>query len=117
MRGVLPTHVLFNKFEKTRHIYGNLATAIKEGNVKQFNNALTVSEPLLIRQGTYFAIEKAESIAIRQLFRKVYLVMGSNTRIPISTFNKSLTLEGLDVDIEEAEWMLANMIFKVRGYL
>lgn len=29
--------------------------------------------PTLIRQGTYFAVEKARSLAIRQLFRKVYV--------------------------------------------
>lgn len=71
MRGILPTDALFQKFQKTRQIYGDLAKAIRIGDVKAFNVALTISEPLLIRQGTYFAIEKAESIAIRQLFRKV----------------------------------------------
>ena len=71
MRGVLPTKALFNQFNKTREIYSDLATAIRAGNVKAFNVALTNSESKLIRQGTYFAIEKAESIAIRQLFRKV----------------------------------------------
>lgn len=71
MRGILPTKALFNEFKKTREIYGDLATAIKKGDVKSFNVALANSESLLIRQGTYFAIEKAESIAIRQLFRKV----------------------------------------------
>lgn len=71
MRGVLPTQALFDEFTKTRQIYSDLATAIKKGDVKSFNVALSNSESLLIRQGTYFAIEKAESIAIRQLFRKV----------------------------------------------
>ncbi|KAI8079405.1 hypothetical protein BDF21DRAFT_340522 [Thamnidium elegans] len=119
MRGILPTNALFKKFQKTRQIYGDLATAIRIGDVKAFNVALTMSEPLLIRQGTYFAIEKAESIAIRQLFRKVYLILGMNTRIPIQTFKQALDFEGLHVDLEEAEWMLANMIFKgyMKGYL
>jgi hypothetical protein len=71
MRGILPTKALFKKFPKARLVYSDLADAIKMGNVKAFNVALTNSESLLIRQGTYFAIEKSESIAIRQLFRKV----------------------------------------------
>lgn len=71
MRGVVPTNALFEKFTKTRQIYGDLANSIRLGDVKAFNVALSNSESLLIRQGTYFAIEKAESIAIRQLFRKV----------------------------------------------
>ncbi|KAF1800020.1 hypothetical protein V8B55DRAFT_1368060 [Mucor lusitanicus] len=119
MRGILPTASLFQKFPRARQIYSQLANSIKMGDVKAFNVALTNSESRLIRQGTYFAIEKAESIAIRQLFRKVYLVLGQNTRIPIQTFQKALEFEGLNVEIEEAEWMLANMIYKgyMKGYL
>lgn len=71
MRGILPTASLFQKFPRARQIYSQLANSIKMGDVKAFNVALTNSESRLIRQGTYFAIEKAESIAIRQLFRKV----------------------------------------------
>ncbi|KAI8991697.1 hypothetical protein BDF20DRAFT_845891 [Mycotypha africana] len=119
MRGILPTDKLFSKFPKARHLYGDLANAIRRGDIKQFNTALNDAESQLIRQGTYFAIEKAESIAIRQLFRKVFLLLGMNTRIPIATFKKALDFEGLNVEIEEAEWMLANMIFKgyMKGYL
>ncbi|CAO3647698.1 unnamed protein product [Mucor fragilis] len=71
MRGIFPTASLFQKFPRARQTYSQLATSIKMGDVKAFNVALMNSESLLIRQGTYFAIEKAESIAIRQLFRKV----------------------------------------------
>ncbi|KAI7898589.1 uncharacterized protein BX663DRAFT_489860 [Cokeromyces recurvatus] len=119
MRGILPTTVLFKKFPKAKQLYENLAISIKRGNVKSFNVALAQSESMLIRQGTYFAIEKSESIAIRQLFRKVYLILNNNTRIPIGTFKQALDFEGLQVEIEEAEWMLANMIYKgyMKGYL
>lgn len=53
------------------------------------------------------------------LKRNRYLVLGMNTRISIQTFKKALDFEGLNVDLEEAEWMLANMIFKgyMKGYL
>ena len=72
MRGILPTKALFKKFPRARRTYSGLATSIKMGDIKTFNVVLSDFESLLIRQGTYFAIEKAESIAIRQLFRKVY---------------------------------------------
>lgn len=71
MKGVLPTQALFSQFPEARHVYSDLAAAMKKGYVKAFNEALSKSEPILIRQRTYFAVEKAENIAIRQLFRKV----------------------------------------------
>ncbi|KAG1175623.1 hypothetical protein G6F70_003963 [Rhizopus microsporus] len=119
MKGVLPTQALFSQFPEARHIYSDLAAAMKKGYVKAFNEALSKSEPTLIKQRTYFAVEKAENIAIRQLFRKVYLLMGQNTRLPIGKFKQALDFEGMNVDIEEAEWMLANMIYKgyMKGYL
>lgn len=71
IRGVLPSKALLNQYPKTRQVYGDIASAMKLGNVKAFNEALVKSEATLIRQGTYFAVEKAQSIAMRQLFRKV----------------------------------------------
>lgn len=44
-----------------------------------------------------------------------YLIMDKSTRIPISTFKTALVAANIDVDLEETEWMLANMIFKVRN--
>lgn len=48
-----------------------------------------------------------------------FLVMGQNTRLPIAKFQQALNFEGMTIDIEEAEWMLANMIYKgyMKGYL
>ncbi|KAI9275315.1 hypothetical protein BY458DRAFT_507083 [Sporodiniella umbellata] len=119
MRGLLPTRVLFTGFPGARKVYSGLANAVKKGDVKSFNVALSSSESTLIKQRTYFAVEKSESIAVRQLFRKVFLVLGQNTRLPIVKFQQALVFEGMAVDIEEAEWMLANMIYKgyMKGYL
>ena len=71
MKGMLPTKTLLSMFPQSRQIYSQLAIAVKKGDVKSFNIALTNSESTLIKQRTYFAVEKAESIALRQLFRKV----------------------------------------------
>lgn len=40
--------------------------------------------------------------------------MDKSTRIPISTFKTALEAVNIEVDLEETEWMLANMIFKVK---
>ncbi|KAI9307299.1 hypothetical protein BJ944DRAFT_24838 [Cunninghamella echinulata] len=119
IRGILPSEALLKSHPKTNQIYGDISRAIKLGNVKAFNEALTKSESTLIRQGTYFAVEKAQSIAMRQLFRKVYQVLDKSTRISVPTFKTALEFVGLEVDMEETEWMLANMIYKgyIKGYL
>ncbi|CAO3627352.1 unnamed protein product [Cunninghamella blakesleeana] len=119
IRGVLPSESLLRKYPKTNQIYGGIARAIKSGNVKGFNEALINSESVLIRQGTYFAVEKAQSIAMRQLFRKVYQVLDKSTRIAVPTFKAALEFVGLEVDMEETEWMIANMIYRgyIKGYL
>ncbi|KAJ8662587.1 hypothetical protein O0I10_001548 [Lichtheimia ornata] len=119
MRGKMPSRLLFERYPKSRHLYSHLVQSIKAGNIRSFDMRLDKVGPTLIRQGTYFAVEKARSLAIRQLFRKVYLIMDKSTRIPISTFKTALEAVNIDVDLEETEWMLANMIFKgyMKGYL
>lgn len=40
--------------------------------------------------------------------------MDRSTRIPMTQFKTALRFVGIDVSMEETEWMLANMIFKVQ---
>lgn len=42
-----------------------------------------------------------------------------NTRIPISMFHSSLQLSGMTIDSEEAECLVANMVYKgyMKGYI
>jgi hypothetical protein len=44
---------------------------------------------------------------------------GKGTRIPISMFHMALSVSGIEVPEEEAECLVANMIYKgfMRGYL
>ncbi|KAI9317537.1 hypothetical protein BX666DRAFT_2018967 [Dichotomocladium elegans] len=119
MRGVMPSKSLFAQFPKTRVTYSNIVKSIKKGDIKAFDRSLYSASRVLIRQGTYFAVEKARNIAIRQLFYRIYLIMDKNPRIPIPTFNAALKATGIDVDIEETEWIIATMIYKgyIKGYL
>ncbi|KAI9253382.1 hypothetical protein BDA99DRAFT_519629 [Phascolomyces articulosus] len=114
MRGVMPSRELLRRFPKINEIYGNIVIAIKSGNIRAFILRLQQAEHALFRQGTYLAVEKAQNIVMRQLFRKVYLQLDS-PRIHISVFQTALNTAGMDVDLAETEWMLANMIFK--GYM
>lgn len=53
------------------------------------------------------------------VFRNRWVVSNKTTRIPISMFHTSLKISGNDVPEEEAECLVANMIYKgfMRGYI
>jgi hypothetical protein len=86
--------------------------AIRDGNVRAFDIAMEAGYTDLIERGTFLTIEKARSMVIRTLCRRVYSIMNT-TRISMETFKKALELAGLEVDMEEVECMLAVLIFKV----
>lgn len=48
-----------------------------------------------------------------------WVATDKGTRIPISMFHSSLTISGIEVSQEEAECLVANMIYKglMRGYI
>lgn len=49
-----------------------------------------------------------------------WLVLGKSTRIPVAAFHAALLVSGLeDATAEEAECLVANMIYKglIRGYI
>ncbi|KAI7862876.1 PCI-domain-containing protein [Spinellus fusiger] len=119
MRGILPSQALLARFPDLECLYGPITLAIKRGDLQQFNASLVAAEPALIHQGTYLAVEKVQSITMRQLFRKVFVLLNYNTRIPFALFKRALDWVGLQVDMEECEWMLATLIHKgyMKGYL
>ena len=71
MRGVMPSNELLQRFPKINNIYSKIVIAIKTGNIHVFIQQLQQVDHVLFRQGTYLAVEKAQNIAMRQLFRKV----------------------------------------------
>jgi hypothetical protein len=80
--------------------------------VRAFDIAMEAGYAHLIDRGTFLTIEKARSMVIRTLCRRVYSIMNT-TRISMETFKQALEFAGLEVDMEEVECMLAVLIFKV----
>jgi len=101
------------------HQFADVSIALKNGNLKALNAALTKHEKFFIHTGTYLIIEKLKSIAFRTLFRKVHLILGSY-QIPLKKLVSVLETQGIDdIDIEETECIAAGLIFsgKIRGYI
>jgi len=70
-QGKLPSSSLLDEYPSLKALYSPFVDAIKTGNIKSFDKALSDKEKRLIIQGTYFNVELAREIAKRVLFKKV----------------------------------------------
>lgn len=118
-RGALPSEVLFTRFPRLGELYSAFVTAIKNGDLRAYDEALTWAERRLTDMGTYLTVEKAREICVRELLRKVWLVHEKSLRVPISLFHAGFLVAGQNMEAVEAECMVANMIHKgyIRGYI
>jgi hypothetical protein len=87
--------------------------------VKQGDNLLNCSLlPVVLRRGTYLLLEKCKMICYRNLFKRVYMIIGKE-QINLEYIAKSFKWLGMPIDLDEVECILANLIYKqyIRGYL
>ncbi|KAK9763892.1 COP9 signalosome (CSN) subunit [Basidiobolus ranarum] len=118
-RGVLPAPKLFLMFSNIKSLYEPFVRAIKVGNLKHFDEALSRLEKPLVQKGVYSTIERTRGIVIRTLFKKVYLLTNRNSRLPFNVLQTALVFVGIELELAEVECLLANMIFKgyIKGYM
>jgi len=119
LRGHLPSSDLLGRFPVLDELYAPFISAIRKGDIQGFDTALDKCERRLVDLNIWLTIEKAREICIRGLFRRVWVVSEKSNRIPVEMFHCSLRVSGLDVSSEEAECLVANMIYKgyMRGYI
>lgn len=124
------------RFPVLSEMYTPFVAAIRLGDIAAFDRALEEWESKLVDLSLMLTVERARELCLRGLFRRVYVVhpfasdcsiiylhrwvaSDKNSRIPVSVFHCSLRISGMDVDQEEAECLVANMIYKgfMRGYI
>lgn len=71
LRGVLPSKVLFEKYPLLAKYYQDFTIAIRQGNMFLFDSTFAKLQQPLIARGTWLTIERARSLVIRTLFRKM----------------------------------------------
>lgn len=73
---------------------------------------------LFARRGNYLLLEKCKMICYRNLFKRVYKIVGKE-QIKLDYIAQSFKWLGMPIDLDEVECILANLIFKqyIRGYL
>ncbi|EMD40529.1 hypothetical protein CERSUDRAFT_111125 [Gelatoporia subvermispora B] len=119
LRGHLPSAELLKRFPVLEDLYTPFLSAIRSGNIKAYDSALEKFERRLVELNLWLTLERARELCIRGLFRKVWVASQRGTRIPISLFHASLNIAGMDVSQEEAECLVANMVYRgyMRGYI
>lgn len=136
LKGHLPSLELMQRFPVLQHLYAPFISAIRSGDVAAYDRALETREGRLLELNLWLTIEKAREMCLRGLFRRVsvqvyyywilnwsvvfrWVTSGKGTRIPITMFHSALQISGIDVVQDEAECLLANMIFRgfMRGYI
>ncbi|GAW06443.1 cop9 signalosome complex subunit 12 [Lentinula edodes] len=119
LKGHLPSDELMKRFPVLSEMYTPFVTAIRLGDIAAFDRALEEWESKLVDLSLMLTVERARELCLRGLFRRVWVASDKNSRIPVSVFHCSLRISGMDVDQEEAECLVANMIYKgfMRGYI
>ncbi|KAI0797101.1 PCI domain-containing protein [Abortiporus biennis] len=120
LRGHLPTRELLDRFPVLDDLYSPFIVAMKTGNIRSYDELLEKFERRLANLNLYLTMERAREIVIRGLFRRVWVMSEKSTRIPISMFHVALQFAGsTDTPVEEAECLVANMIYKgyMKGYI
>ncbi|KAJ7181598.1 hypothetical protein C8R43DRAFT_1055288 [Mycena crocata] len=119
LRGHLPSDELLYRFPILADIFAPFIAAIRTGDIAAFDSALEVREARLIELNLLLTLEKARELCLRGLFRRVWVASAKGTRIPLAMFHSALRISGIKVEIEEAECLVANMVYKgfMRGYI
>lgn len=114
LRGSLPSSTLMAQHPRLRDAYQPFVDATRSGNIKAYDEALEWAQPRLVGLGTYLAIERAREGCVRVLFKRAWMACDKSSRVAVGAFAAALGVDGLDVDGDEVECMLANMIYRVR---
>jgi len=95
-----------------------LLNGMKTGNLMEFSDGLMKNQDLFIRRGTYLLLEKCKMICYRNLFKRIWKIVGTE-QIKLDYIAASFKWLGMPIDLDEVECILANLIFKsfIRGYL
>ena len=114
----MPKTSLLKKYDLTA--FADVAQGVKSGDMRRLDQALLKHEAFFIKCGIYLILEKLKTITMRNLFKKVYLIL-KVSQLPISAFVTALrsVQPDDDIDSEECECLLANLIYegKIKGYI
>lgn len=119
MKGSFPAPRLLARFPALEELYDPFIQSIRQGNIAAFDKALLELESRLVQLNIWLIIVKAREIVISRVFKKCWLTLGKASRVPVPAFQAELKVAGEQMDMEGAECLVANSIFKgyIKGYI
>ncbi|KAI9725617.1 MAG: COP9 signalosome (CSN) subunit [Chrysothrix sp. TS-e1954] len=134
----LPSHGLLAPYPRLQGLFAPLVACLKRGDLAGFDAALEEGAGVFVRKRVYLTLERGRELAVRNLFRKVFLAGGweevggkrvRRTRVPVEEFRVALNLgsgtrgggdqvmdggvgEEVGIDRDEAECWVANCVCK-----
>lgn len=128
----LPTKTLLAPYPRLERLFSPVCTAIRRADLAALDAAMSAGEHEFVKRRIYLTLERGRDVAIRNLFRKVFVTGGfepakegetalaRRTRVPVMEFAAALQMAGAEVgdgdggvDGDEVECVVANMIYKV----
>lgn len=109
-----PSKALFHRFPKVSRVYREIVRCLRTGDLRRYDDLLSQREVSFVKQRIYTTMERARDLCMRNLFRKVFILSGRQTRIEVRQFARALDFVGLQSSVSETELHVANMIYKVR---
>lgn len=115
--GFLPPQRLLDRYRMGW--YSGIVSALRTGNLRDFNDTMERYEEFFISRALFLTMEKLRQLVYRALCKKIFRINEGNNKISIDSFRRALKICGEDVQANEAECILANLIYNnvVRGYI
>uniref|UniRef100_A0A182WHI1 PCI domain-containing protein 2 homolog n=1 Tax=Anopheles minimus TaxID=112268 RepID=A0A182WHI1_9DIPT len=115
--GYMPRKEVLERYNVLQ--FHDLASAVKEGNVRRFDEAIRRHEMFFINAGVYLIVEKMKILTYRNLFKKVHQLLQTH-QIDMNAFQTALQFSGVeDVSMDETHCIVANLIYegRIKGYI
>uniref|UniRef100_A0A182QW49 PCI domain-containing protein 2 homolog n=1 Tax=Anopheles farauti TaxID=69004 RepID=A0A182QW49_9DIPT len=115
--GYMPRKEVLERYNVLQ--FHDLASAVKEGNVRRFDEAIRRHEMFFINAGVYLLVEKMKILTYRNLFKRVHQILQTH-QIDLNAFQTALQFSGVeDVSIDETHCIVANLIYegRIKGYI
>ena len=75
LKGQLPSAHLLARFPRLQELYTPFIKALRAGDVKGYDAALTWAEKRLVEMSIFLTVEKARELCVRGLFRRVLVFL------------------------------------------